>query len=118
MKHFIALFVLTFSTMAYAGGPTCGPGYGHDNQGGCSPKLMLNEDGSPLQTIERVLLNRNGEEVECAVCCSWVSQKTGCIQTCLIEDDKMIPAAHLPPEDLPDAEFCKRFPGSNFCGGH
>ena len=71
-----------------------------------------------MTTIEKIILVKpNGEEVESALCCSWTETNTNCFPTCLIEGGKMIPAAHLPPDPLPDEDFCRRFPGSNFCGG-
>jgi|GEM_PF-5932947 hypothetical protein len=81
-----------------------------------SAKPFAREAGTT--TIEKILLAKpNGEEVESAICCSWTTTNTNCVPTCLIEDGKMIPVGHAPPEDLPDDEFCKRFPGHNFCGG-
>ena len=73
-------------------------------------------------TIEKILLqNQHGEEVESAICCSWVSPDARgdvrCVPTCMIEDGKMTISAALPPIDPPSDEFCRKNPGSNFCGG-
>lgn len=85
MKQLIAVGSLTlfFSTIAFAGGPVCGPGYSHDDQGGCSPNLLLNEDDSAAMTMEKILfLNQRGEETEAAVCCSWVEDQRWCMPSC------------------------------------
>jgi len=81
MKHLIAALIMTFATTAFAG-----------------PEIILNDDGSPFITIEKILLpNQKGEETESGICCSWTTTGTHCIPTCFIEDGKMIPAASLPP---------------------
>lgn len=86
MKHFISALSLTllFSGTVFANGTS---------------DLILNADGSPFETIEKILLNRNGEEVECGVCCSWTTTGKNCIPTCFIEDGNMIPAAAITSQD-------------------